>query len=162
MAETETPAAAKAPAPKKGGAFKLVALGALVLIAGGGAGAWWLMRGTAAKAEEKEVSAEKRGLVPFETFLVNLADAGGTRFLKLNVQLVLASVEEGKKVEETPVLMAKLRSTILELLTEQQAPALITAEGKQTLKKSIQEKSAEVLHDYKVIDVLFSEFVVQF
>jgi flagellar FliL protein len=160
MAETDT-AAAKA-APKKGGALKIVAIGALMLVAGGGAGAWWLMRGTAAKAEEKEVSAEKRGLLPFETFLVNLADAGGTRFLKLNVQLVLGSVEEAKKVEETPVLMAQLRSTILELLTQQQAAVLVSAEGKQELKKHIQERAAEALHDHKVIDVLFSEFVVQF
>jgi flagellar protein FliL len=154
----ETPAPAK---KKKGGFLKiLIAVVVLLAVAGGGA-AFFLTGSGTAKAEE-EAGLEKRGLVTFETFLVNLADAGGNRFLKVNLQLVLASPEEAASVQETPVVMSSLRSAILELLTQQQASVLVTADGKTALKKEIKERVAGSLKHRKVIDVLFSEFVVQF
>jgi flagellar basal body-associated protein FliL len=58
--------------------------------------------------------------------------------------------------------MGHTRSAILELLTEQNAPALITVEGKQKLKDAVKAHVAKLLAKYKVVDVLFSEFVVQF
>jgi flagellar basal body-associated protein FliL len=58
--------------------------------------------------------------------------------------------------------MGHLRSAILELLTLESAPVLVTPEGKETLKKKIKARTSELLKDQKVIDVLFSEFVVQF
>ena len=59
--------------------LKVVVAVVVVLVLGGGAGAWFFLRGTPAVAAQKEVSPEKRGLLGMETFLVNLADAGGTR-----------------------------------------------------------------------------------
>jgi flagellar protein FliL len=154
----ETPA----PATKKKGGFLKILIAAVVLLAvAGGGAAFFLMGSGTAKAEE-ETGLEKRGLVTFETFLVNLADAGGNRFLKLSLQLVLASPEEAASVQETPVVMSALRSAILELLTQQQASVLVTADGKTALKKAIKERVAGSLKHRKVIDVLFSEFVVQF
>ena len=38
----------------------------------------------------------------------------------------------------------------------------LAPEGKDALKKKIKERTTELLKDRKVIDVLFSEFVVQF
>jgi len=160
MAEKETPA--PAPPASKGGVMKLLVIGLVALGAAGGGGAWWFLRGTAAAAAAKEISPEKRGLVSFETFLVNLADAGGTRFLKLNVSLVVESAEEAKRIEDTPVLHGELRSSILELLTQEQASVLVTSAGKDELKKHIQERASAVLKERKVFDVLFAEFVVQF
>jgi flagellar basal body-associated protein FliL len=59
-------------------------------------------------------------------------------------------------------VVSRVRSDVLELLTEQQAPTLVTAEGKLALKNAIKERAAHALDHTKVIDVLFSEFVVQF
>jgi flagellar FliL protein len=155
----ETPA--PVPKKKKGGLLKIViAVVVLLGVAGGGA-AFFLKGGGTAEAEE-EPGLEERGLVTFETFLVNLADAGGNRFLKLNLQLVLESPEAAATVQETPVVLSALRSAILELLTQQQASVLVTADGKTALKKAIKERVADPLKHRKVIDVLFSEFVVQF
>jgi flagellar protein FliL len=156
----ETPAPPAKP-KKKGGFLKiLIAVVVLLGVAGGGA-AFFLKGGDTAKAEE-EPGLEERGLVTFETFLVNLADAGGNRFLKVNLQIVLESEEEAAKVQETPVVMSALRSALIELLTQQQASVLVTADGKTALKKEIKERVAGSLKHRKVIDVLFSEFVVQF
>lgn len=151
-------------AKKKGGSKLFLILGLVVVLAGGGAGGWWWFhRGqTVAEAAPKEPPLESRGLLKFEPFMVNLADEGGSRFLKVTVSLVVDSPAVEKKLEESPVVMSRMRSDILELLTEQQAQALVTPEGKESLKKAIKLRVADALEDKKVIDVLFSEFVVQF
>lgn len=157
----ETGEAAPAPKKKKGGLLKLILVVVVLLAVGGGGGAWWMLRASGTEAAA-EPGPESRGLVSFEPFLVNLADEGGTRFLKASIQLVLETTADAKEVEETPVMAGQLRSTILELLTEQSAPELVTQEGKQALKDAIKARATEHLHGRKVIDVLFSEFVVQF
>lgn len=161
MAE-EQPDAAPAPPAKKGGGMMKKILIAVVVLAIGGGGAWWMMRGkTEAAGPPPEPGPETRGLVTFEPFLVNLADAGGTRFLKLNLQLVVADKDAELHILETPVVVSQLRSAILELLTQQEAATLVTTDGKAALKALIKERANHVVHD-KVIDVLFAEFVVQF
>ena len=147
---------------KGGGGFKKLVLIVLPLLVIGGGGGWWFLRGSEASAEAGEARIEERGVVPFETFLVNLTDPGGNRFLKVTLELVLNSEVEAKYVEDNAALMGHARSAILELLTEQNAQALVTTEGKQKLKDSIRARVAEVLKKQKVVNVLFSEFVVQF
>jgi flagellar FliL protein len=161
MAE-ETPQTPPAPAAKKGGWMMKAVILAVVLVVAAGGGAWWFMRGTPAAAEPVEPGPETRGLVTFEPFLVNLSDNGGQRFLKLNLQLVLETGEDATHVTGTPVLFARMRSDIIELLTQQAATALVTTEGKTQLKALVKERANKVLGHDKVIDVLFAEFVVQF
>lgn len=164
MAEKEeTTPLPEVKAAKKGGSklVKILVIAVLVIGAGGG-GAWWFMRAPAAQAEAKEPDPSERGLVAFDPFLVNLADAGGGRFLKTTIQVVVASPEEALHVKETPVMLMQARSAILELLTLQTADGLVTPEGKQALKDAIKERISKALGHVKVIDVLFSEFVVQF
>lgn len=159
MVEGQAPAV-----KKKGKSLVLIAIIGIVLLGGGGGGAWWwLHRGAAvAEAAPKEPPLEKRGLLTFEPFMVNLADEGGTRFLKANIALVVEDAATAKELEEAAVVKSRVRSDILELLTEQQAAALVTPEGKESLKNAIKARTAHALEDKKVIDVLFSEFVVQF
>lgn len=147
---------------KKGGKLVMMFVIVLVVLGAGGGGAWWFMRGETAKAEEKEPDPAERGLVSFEPFLVNLADPGGGRFLKTTIQVVVSSGKEAAHLKETPVLVMQARSAILELLTLQTADTLVTPEGKQALKDAIKEKIGKALGHVKVVDVLFSEFVVQF
>jgi flagellar FliL protein len=149
---------------KKRGKGLLLAIVAVVLLAAAGGGAWWWMRrgGATVEAAPKEPPLETRGLLTFEPFMVNLADEGGTRFLKANISLVVEDAETAKKLEESPVVVSRVRSDILELLTEQHAPTLVTPDGKDALKAAIKTRVSHALEDKKVIDVLFSEFVVQF
>jgi flagellar protein FliL len=153
---------AEAPAKKKKGkGFLLMVL--VVVLAGGGGGAyWWLSRTPGIEAAPREIPLSERGLVPFEPFMVNLADGGGNRFLKVTLQLVLADAASADSVQGAPVVVSRIRSEILELLTQQQAAVLVTPEGKAALKTAIGERLAPVLEGGKVIDVLFSEFIVQF
>ena len=145
-----------------GGLFKKLIIIVLPVLLLAGGGAYLFLSGSSETVQAEETKIEQRGIVPFETFLVNLTDPGGNRFLKCTLQLVFASDAEAKHVSESPALMGHTRSAILELLTEQNAPALITVEGKQKLKDAVKAHVAKLLAKYKVVDVLFSEFVVQF
>lgn len=140
----------------------------LVLVAGaGGAGFWWSQRGVRAEAKAAPAAAAAvptvgKGIVSFDPFLVNLADQGGNRFLRTTVKLVVPEADQADTISKDNVTMMRLRSSILELLTQQQADALITPAGKDTLKKAIKGRAAAILGTVPVVDVLFSDFVVQF
>jgi flagellar protein FliL len=140
----------------------LLTLG-LVVLGGGGAGAYWYFGHR--PAEEGKVAepepAPPSGIVELEPFVVNLADTGGQRFLRVSMRLLTYTEEQALEMEEDAVSKAKLRSAVLELLSMQLAEPLVTPEGKAELKKAIAERAAHAVHDLKVTDVLFVEFVVQ-
>jgi flagellar FliL protein len=147
----------------------LIAGAAVLVLAGAGGGGywWWSNRApadpkAAEAAKEEEHAPEDAGVVGFEPFVANLADEGGTRFLRASLKLVVAGAETAKEVEENAVERAQLQSAILEILTVHTAEQLVTPEGKAALKKEILEKTGHVLRSAKVKDVLFTEFVVQF
>jgi len=159
------PTPTPAPATKSGGWKKTVGIVLITGLAAAGGGFWW-SRSTAAHeagAEQapKEVKAT-RGLVKFDPFVVNLADGAGTRFLRTTLQLVIEPSEGAAEISENVVQMLELRSAVLELLAQQSASALVTPEGKAAMKAAIISRAQEALEDWKIADVLFSEFVVQF
>jgi flagellar FliL protein len=159
------PAAAPADGAKKaGGKNKMFMIGGVVLaLAGGG---YYYKTQAAAHEEEapaaKEVSPKERGLVSFDPFVANLADEGGQRFVRVTVQLVVADALQATEMTEIPVMAMQARAIILELLSMQLADTLVTPEGKVALRQAIAERVAEALHEIEVVDVLFSDFVVQF
>ena len=174
-------AAKSADAPAKKGKLPLI-IGLVVLLAGGGGGGyWWFAKQkVAAQAAEgghgeegKKDAHAKAGhggeeataggaLLPLDVFTVNLADSDAQRFLRTNVQLVIDGDQAAiKELEEEKLPVARARSVVLDLLSSQQSAAIATAEGKDALKKAIAEKASKVLH-HEVLDVLFSDFVIQF
>jgi flagellar FliL protein len=164
MSDTPQPAAAEKPA-KKGGRGKLLIIAALaIVLLGGGFGAYWTLwrAAPAGEAVKKDAKPANNGIVSFEPFVVNLADTGGQRFLRVSVRLLLDEQEEAERLQKSDVALMRLRSEILELLTEQTADQVVTQEGKTRLKKSIVEHTSAIAQPVKISDVLFSDFVVQF
>jgi flagellar FliL protein len=166
---TETHAAPAAPAKKSRKGLIIILVVVLLLLAGGGGGAYWfLLRGSAeaeaaeGEAAEPEPPPMPTGIVPLEPFVVNLADPSGSRFLRVTMSLIVADEAIAHEIEEEEIVVARLRSAILELLAQKQSTELVTPEGKTELKKAIAETVAHADHELKVEDVLFSEFIVQF
>jgi flagellar FliL protein len=160
---------AAAPAKPKGRRKLPLILAAVVLLLGGvGGGAyWWVARasasGEAAEPEHAEAShAEPAGVIALQPFLVNLTDKEASRFLRVTLSLAVSDKTAAEEIAEDPVHMTRIRSTILEFLALQTSEAVVTPEGKETLKKAIAERVSKVLTEVQVVDVLFSEFVVQF
>jgi len=153
------------PTPKKRGGFLKILVLLVVAVAAGGGGAYFYFLKAAplqAKEAKPEPPPPPTGIIPLEPFVVNLADTGATRFLRVTLSLVVQEEEQAKELEEHAIEKARVRSSILELLAEQQSEALATPEGKVELKKALAERIAHAAHELKVKDVLFSEFVIQF
>ncbi len=147
----------------------------LLLLGGAGGGVWWFFfhkpaveasEGEGGEGEGEAAAAPAKptgdGIVAMEPFLVNLADKDASRFLRVTLRLVVETKKEATEISENEVARTRLRSAVLELLTQQLAQTLTTAEGKEQLKKAIAERATRVLGDRKVLDVLFTDFVVQF
>jgi flagellar FliL protein len=169
--DTTKPTPQAAEAPKKRGWFKWVLLGlvAVLLLGGGGAGFYlWRVRAAAPEGGEGAGTpagsawVHESGVLAFEPFVVNLADTEGSRFLRVNLRLLIDDGEAAKEIQEDEVAMLKVRSGILELLSAETSDKLVTPEGKAALKAAIAGRAGETLDKVKVTDVLFSEFVVQF
>jgi flagellar FliL protein len=166
MSDTPTSAPAPAAAPKKSRRGLFIIAAVLLLLAGGGGGAYWMLVVRAAEpaAEAKPEKAEPTpaAIVPLDAFVVNLADPGGMRYLRVTLSLVTADEERAKTLGEDEVTRARIRSAILELLAQQTSDTLVTPDGKTTLKKAIAARVSQAVPGLQVSDVLFSEFVVQF
>lgn len=143
----------------------LIIAAVLVLAGGGGGGYWWFVLRPAATAQaaeaEPEEPAEPPAMINFDPFVVNLADPGGQRFLRVTFGLVVEGEETAKHFEEDEVVRLKVRSAVIELLSQQMAAHLVTADGKAELKKALIEHAAHNSEHLKINDVLFSEFIVQ-
>jgi flagellar FliL protein len=165
MSETTTPDAGKAPAKKKS-LLVPIAIVVVVLLLGGGGGAWYMLRASApegaAPAAEPAKKLSEHGLVTFEPFVVNLADPGNQRFLRASIQLVVETPEEAKEFEEKRVLVMGARDAIVNTLSEQTSDHLGTAEGKLKLRETLKEHVSAALTEIEVVDVLFSDFVIQY
>lgn len=150
---------------KKPRSWKRIGIGiAVVVLALAGVGYKFMTRAAAApKSAEEAEAAGERSLIALDPFVVNLADDGGTHFLRASIQLIIdASEKDALALQEKKVEIMPLRSAVLELLSQQHSASLVTPEGKDALKDAIKKRAGEVLHKFKVKDVLFSEFVVQF
>ncbi len=123
--------------------------------------AWWFwMRGGAAPEAHHEAVEPATGLVPLEPFVVNLAGGARPTFLRITIQLVVPE-EHAAEIEENAVARMRVRSEFLEVLTQQTADQLVTPEGKARLRASLGERASKALGKVKVVDVLFTDFLVQ-
>jgi flagellar FliL protein len=171
MADTKEQAPtdpAAAPVKKKSSKGKFVViLGLLILLlGGGGTAAFFALRkpetsATGDAAPKKEPKAPT-GIVSFEPFVVNLADPGAPHFLRISVRLIVANEEDAKKIEESQVQLMRLRSGIVDLLTNETSVHIVTQDGKTELKTQIAGRASKILAPIEVADVLFSDFVVQY
>jgi flagellar protein FliL len=103
------------------------------------------------------------GVVHLEGFTVNLADSEENHFLRVTMYLAVdhlpAGVDGEKPVSGLPI--ARIRDSILGVLTVCKADALLTPDGKTQLKKKLLEALNRDLPDLGVRDIYFTEFLVQ-
>ena len=97
-------------------------------------------------------------VLAMDPFVVNLADPGRPRYLKLVVQVELNS---GQASGELEALKPKSRDALLMLLSSKTSEEMVTVGGKETLRNEIMRRLNSLLTQGKVTEVYFTEFVVQ-
>ncbi len=151
-------------APAKSSAASLLAI-AVLAVAGGGASAWLVMQRTRPPEAPRslEAGAVPKYIVHLEGFTVNLADTEETHFLRVTMDLGIDRLPEGVDKERAAAGMpvARIRDTVLSILTVCHAAQLLTPEGKLQLKKTILEGLQHNVPELDVRDVYFTEFLVQ-
>jgi flagellar FliL protein len=161
----------------------LMIVGIVLVLAIGGAGAWFfLIKGEAKPSAAEHASAdggedaasgghggaeggEKGGdsplserLISLDPFVVNLDDGGYKRFLKTRIELETRSPgQKAKLVTRT----AQMRDAIIVLLTSKRVEDLGGFEGKVVLKSEIERRLNDVLGEGEIQSVLITEFVIQ-
>ena len=155
------------------GKMLLIVVLALVSSACGGVVAFFLINktlGTQASLAEKPEKAdqdkvaemlEKGAVISLEPFVVNLADTDAARYLRIKISLMVDDKNKLKDVSENQALQLKVRDVILQSLTAKRSQDLINAEGKNNLRHEIQDKVAIYFRAPKLVDVMFTEFVIQ-
>ncbi len=116
---------------------------------------------TAAEPAEEEKTVEEDTFGPLfklDTMIVNLADKGGKRYLRVTMELELSSPETVAEIEKR---MAMIRDGILMILPSKTYAEISTTEGKIALRNQIMAKINEMLSTGSVKNIYFTEFVVQ-
>jgi len=146
-------------------------------------GAYFLGAASAPKqvdAAASQVQAEAHLAVPGPMYVwkervVNLADQGGRRYLKVALSIEFksgaedyrkASAEDRKaKSEELEKELAPqaamMDDAVIGLLSARTAAEISTPEGKANLKNDIREKLNKTLGGDHVVNVFFTQFVIQ-
>ena len=137
----------------------------LLAVAGGGGAAWLILPGHGAIGAVGNTAASATGVVTvhLDGFTVNLADAQSSSFLRVTMDLALerlpSATERDKPASGLP--MGRIRDTILTVLTQCKAQALLSSEGKAELKKQLLSELSRNLPELGVRDIYFTEFLVQ-
>jgi flagellar FliL protein len=129
----------------------------IVLLGAGGAVAYFkFIKASPEKTEEKK--EVQPVICEMDTFMVNMADPGGKRFLKATMKLKVSSPEVS---EECKSRNFELRDKLLMVLCGKETQEVVTAEDKLSLKRQLMDTLNRALHKGQVLDVYFTEFLVQ-
>ncbi|ADD67092.1 flagellar basal body-associated protein FliL [Denitrovibrio acetiphilus DSM 12809] len=160
---------------KSGGALKLIIVILLLLIilgVLGGAGYMFFMKPKPDAAAEvqpaKKAAAPKKevkegggigSLYPLENFIVNMADTGGTRYLRVTLQLELDDTK--KFAEALDMRKPQLRDAILTVLASKRYEEVSSAQGKLILKQELLRRLNSLVTEGTIVNIYFTEFVAQ-
>jgi flagellar protein FliL len=113
----------------------------------------------AEEALEEEAETTVIGeMFPLDTFVVNLADGNGKRYLRATMQLELSPEQTVATLEQR---LPQIRDVVLTILPTKQFQEIRTVEGKATLRTEILTKLNELFNSASVANIYFTEFVIQ-
>lgn len=160
---------------KGGGKLIIIIIVLVVLLFGGGFAGWWFFlsgsdeapaeKEEPAQTEEADKKAEGEGeqkpgtIVDMKPYVVNLADPGGKRYLKLTMAVDAGNEKLRQEIESR---MPQIRDSILLLLTSKKYEDVAAAAGKIRLKNELLKVINRYLKGAGAVHAIyFTEFVIQ-
>lgn len=97
-------------------------------------------------------------MLPLETMIVNLADEGGKRYLRVTMALELSGPDAAESIN---MRLPQVRDTILTILPTKTFKDVSTTDGKVALRNEIMGAVNRLINKGRVSNIYFTEFVVQ-
>ena len=115
-------------------------------------------KGTEEVAGKEEAKVKIKTLLSMETFVVNLADPGGKRYLRVTISI---EIDDQDFMEETKKSVPQMRDKVLMILPTKTFKVIRTSSGKDALRKEIVAQLSPLLKNCKITNLFFQEFVIQ-
>lgn len=159
------------PKKKKGKLKWILLILILLLLGGGSAGVWYYFFSDlpgSRNASEESASQQPQAVKPqvspnlqtamLDTFLVNLADPLGKRYIKVTFEVELA---DPKIAEELMKQKPKIRDSVIMLLSSKTFADLAPPQSKEELKVEVTNRLNLILGGPKVTRVFITDIVIQ-
>ncbi|MDL1983696.1 MAG: flagellar basal body-associated FliL family protein [Deltaproteobacteria bacterium] len=99
-----------------------------------------------------------RSVYSLDTFIVNLADKGGRRFLRVTMDLELKDESLAGEIDKR---LSQIRDSILMIIPTKRFEDINRVEGKIALSDEIMTKLNSFLKDGSITNIYFVDFVIQ-
>lgn len=113
------------------------------------------------KEKNRSETIETTGIGPlftFDTFIVNLADPSGSRYLRMTMDV---EVDSNVVIEEMKTRQPQLRDMVISIVSNKTYDDVASTRGKLAIKEEIIRRFNLILKSGKVRNIYFTEFVVQ-
>ncbi len=98
-------------------------------------------------------------IVDLDTFTINLADPGASKFLKMTLSFEVTSSK--KAVDEVNANMPKIRDIVITVVSSRTYDEIRTERGQTIFKNDIKTRVNAFLKQGRVINIYKNEFVAQ-
>jgi flagellar FliL protein len=109
-------------------------------------------------AEEEDATAQLGPIMTLNPFVVNLADPGGNRYLRMSLELELS--EEPVR-QEIMTRLPQVRNAMLMILPNKRFEDISSSDGKEELREEIITAMNDLLSKGEIRNIYYTEFVVQ-
>lgn len=109
-------------------------------------------------AQESEKASQVGPMLDLSTFIVNLADEDGQRYLKTSISI---EMDGDPGLSEATSRLPQIKDFIVTLLPTKTSTEILSSEGKQVLRTQLTEGLNRFLSKGKITSLYFTDFVVQ-
>jgi len=120
-----------------------------------GSDGWIRVASSAPSSKDKPVNSL---MYEWDSLLVNLADAGGKRYLKVTMKLELTDAHLHEEISERSY---EVKDALITLLSSKEYEDISTPSGKTRLKQEIMNRVNKIVKNGQVKEVYFTDFIVQ-
>lgn len=102
-------------------------------------------------------------IVELQPFIVNLADEGEARYLRMSVSLGIGGGEGGGGGHDkpSPLLITRVRNAMLAVLSNKKSDDVLTNEGKAKLRKELLKAAKTAAEEAHIEAIYITDFIVQ-
>ncbi|MEK7724439.1 MAG: flagellar basal body-associated FliL family protein [Acidobacteriota bacterium] len=100
-------------------------------------------------------------IVELQPFIVNLADEGEARYLRLSVSLGIGGGEGAAHEKPSPLLITRVRNAMLAVLSEKKSDDVLSNAGKVKLRKELLKAAKTAAEEAHIEAIYITDFIVQ-